>query len=323
MGYEHVAEVKESTRYRGTKKAVVEALAHHINTERSKHGDCKVWPGVERLMAVAGLSRSTVQRRLDELIAEENPVVELLKLGTGRESSEYFIHLDRLGGCPTDTGVTGTRQGYQEDTSGVSKRGEGVSERHPKRGIGIGNGISEKKSGKSFSLSSGVDSLLEPDKPKTNPQTSGTTVPEPQSGTSRPETHRGFVPQERPPVPPSPRPEIPSKDLWCDKWTKERRDYYFKERYPDKRIRLGWKLVTLFEKYAEKPGKLEDFLSLLDGGYGADSIGQTIIWVATDSDGHWEFHNSKHFCKESVYPVVAEQYKAWLKKHKRAKKAAA
>ena len=34
-------------------------------------------------------------------------------------------------------------------------------------------------------------------KTRSTPHTSGTTVPEPQSGTSRPETHGGFVPQER------------------------------------------------------------------------------------------------------------------------------
>ena len=41
-------------------------------------------------------------------------------------------------------------------------------------------------------------------KAKTTPHTSGTAVPEPQPGTSRPETHGGFVSQERPRVPPPP-----------------------------------------------------------------------------------------------------------------------
>jgi hypothetical protein len=320
MGYEHVAEVKESTRYRGSKKAVVEALAHHINTERSKDGDCKVWPGVERLMVVAGLSRSTVQRRLDELIAEENPVVELLKLGSGRESSEYFIHMDRLGERQTDTGVPGTRQGYQEATSGVSERGEGVSERHPKRRIGIGNGITEENAGKSLSLSSGVDSLLEPDKPKTNPQTSGTTVPEPQSGTSRPETHGDFVPQERPPVPPSPRKAEPV-DIWTV-WTKEARKAYF-ELWPEAE-RKAYQLETLFAVHnPDKTSKAADFQRLLDGGADAKVVAKVMAWAAEQSKGHWQFHNSKHFCKDSVYPVVEQQYLAWNKKKSRAKKAAA
>jgi hypothetical protein len=282
MGYEHVAEVKESARYRGTKKAVVEALAHHINTQRSKDGDCKVWPGVERLMAIAGLSRSTVQRKLDELIAEENPVVELLKLGSGRESSAYFIHMDRLGGCLADTGVSGTRQGYQDDASGVSERGEGVSDRHPKRGSRIGNEISEENAGTSINLSSGVDFLLEPDKPKANPHTPWTTVPEPQSGTSRPETHGGFVPQERPQIPPSPRKESP--DFVWTKMTKDSRRTYFAQ-FPEEG-RRAYKMETLFAAMTAKPSKAEDFQKLIESGMDIQTIANVMDWAVNKSNGH-------------------------------------
>jgi hypothetical protein len=49
-------------------------------------------------------------------------------------------------------------------------------------------------------------------------------------------------------------------------------------------------------------------------------IGEVIVWSAEHSDGHWEFHNSKHFCKDTVYPVVKQQYQAWAKKKRRGAK---
>jgi hypothetical protein len=323
MGYEHVEMVLESKRYRGPTKAVLVALAHHINAKRyqERGGWDEVWPGYARLQAISGWSRAVVKREIDRLM--KDGVVSVKEYGKGTESTKYIIHIDRVSAVAETLGSEQPQVGSDEPQAGVTENPGVGSERPPKRGIGSGELNLEENAGKSLSLSPAGQEGLSSSNPKTNPQTSGTTVPEPRSGTSRPETHGGFVPQERPSVPPSPRPEIPSKDLWSDKWTKAQRDDYFKGRYSDKRTRLGWKLVTLFESYTEKPGKLEDFLSLLDGGYGADSIGQTIIWVMTASDGHWEFHNSKHFCKDSVYPVVAEQYKAWSKKQKKAKKMAA
>jgi hypothetical protein len=169
----------------------------------------------------------------------------------------------------------------------------------PKRGIGSGELNPEKESGNSLSLSPAGDYLLETLKPKTNPQTSGTTVPEPQSGTSRPETHGGFVPQERPQVPPSPRKESP-EFIWT-KMTEDTRKAYF-EQFPEEG-RRAYKLETVFAAMTGKPSKAEDFQKLIDSGVNPPAIGHVMDWVVNKSDGHWEFHNSKHFCKDSVYPV--------------------
>jgi len=193
------------------------------------------------------------------------------------------------------------------------------SERPPKRGIGIEELNLEDKSGKSIYLSSG-DSLIKEHSSKTtsSPQPSGTTVPEPQSGTSRPETHGGFVPQGHPTVPSAPQKENP-RTVWTV-WNKDQRNAYF-ETFPESE-RKGQKLETIFAAMTEKPSNYQDFLTLIAKGNDPKVIGETLIW-AVQKSGHWEFHNSKHFCKDSVYSVVEQQYLAWYKKNRRAKKAAA
>jgi hypothetical protein len=96
MGYEHVNQVLESERYHGATKAVLVALAHHINSKRAEKGDTEIWPGKSRLQKVAGWKETTVEKALGQLIADG--VVTVKSLGVGRESTHYLIHLDKLGG---------------------------------------------------------------------------------------------------------------------------------------------------------------------------------------------------------------------------------
>src|SRR5262249_18492056 len=158
-----------------------------------------------------------IERAIKQLV--KDGVLEIVKLGVGSETTRYAVRMDKFSRtkilAAEELGGTeaGPLVGREEAQAGGSEDPGVGRETASKRGIGIGELNPEDKPGKSFSLSSGVDSPLEPDKPKANPQTSGTTVPEPRSGTSRPETHGGFVPQECPPVPPSPRKENP-RDIW-------------------------------------------------------------------------------------------------------------
>jgi hypothetical protein len=92
MGFEHVDQVLESDRYKGPTKAVLTALAHHMNEKRNKN---EVWPGKSRLSAVSGWKETTVEKALDQLIADG--VVEVKSPGVGRESTHYLIHLDKMG----------------------------------------------------------------------------------------------------------------------------------------------------------------------------------------------------------------------------------
>jgi hypothetical protein len=96
MGFEHVDQVLESERYTGPTKAVLVALAHHINSKRAEKGDTEIWPGKSRLEAVSGWKETAVEKALDQLIADG--VVVVKSLGVGRESTHYLIHLDMLGG---------------------------------------------------------------------------------------------------------------------------------------------------------------------------------------------------------------------------------
>jgi hypothetical protein len=98
MGYEHVELALESTRYKGVEKAVIVALCDFINNERAKEGDTVVWPGMKTLCRITGWSKSPVQRAIDNIVAGDNPAIEIVTVGKGQESTRYRVHLDRLGG---------------------------------------------------------------------------------------------------------------------------------------------------------------------------------------------------------------------------------
>ena len=98
MGYEHVDAALESDRYDGVKKAVVVALCKFINAKRAERGDTEVWPGLKTLCRTAGWGRRAVQRAIDALAADKNPIVEIKAQGNGTETTHYIVHLDRLGG---------------------------------------------------------------------------------------------------------------------------------------------------------------------------------------------------------------------------------
>jgi hypothetical protein len=322
MGYEHVEKVLESGRYHGVAKAVLIALVHHINAKRAEKGNTEVWPGKGRLEFLSGWKETAVEKAVAKLVSDG--VVEITKLGVGSETTHYFIHLDKLSG--TEIEAMREKRGLRSDLPDGRKTADGgVSEgpvvgreATPKRGIGSGELKPEKKSGNSFSLSSGENFLLEPDEPKSNPQTSGTPSPNPSQEHTCPGPVGPF-PAELPPILPSPRKES-AEFIWTE-MTKATRKAYF-EQFPEEG-RRAYKLETLFSAVTGKPSKAEDFQKLIDSGVNPPTIGDVIDWVVNKSDGHWEFHNSKHFCKDSVYPVVEEQYRTWAKKHKKAKKVAA
>src|SRR5437879_6016968 len=110
MGWEHVELALESTRYVRVEKMIVVVLCHFINKKRAANGDTVVWPGMKTLIRMTGWTKSPVQRAIDNLVADKNPVVEIVSVGVGSESTHYRIHLDRLGGGAELTGVVAESQ---------------------------------------------------------------------------------------------------------------------------------------------------------------------------------------------------------------------
>ena len=319
MGYEHVEMVLESGRYHGVAKAVLIALVHHINAKRAEKGNTEVWPGKGRLEFLSGWKETAVEKAVANLVADG--VVEITKLGVGSDTTHYFIHLDKLSETENEVmrAKHGSRDGLpdgREATDGGVSDGPGVGrEATPKRGIGSGELNLETKSRSSLFLSSAANSFFETDKPKTNPKTSGTPSPNPSQEHTCPGPVGSF-PAEQPPVPPSPRKENP-KTIW-GMWTVEQRRVYF-DQFPEAERRL-LQLESLFAAITDKTSKAADFQQLLDAGHKAGHVADVFCWAVQES-GFWEFHNSKHFCKNEVYSEVESQYNAWVKKQKKAKAA--
>ncbi len=110
MGWQEVQSVIESPLLKGPEKAVLVALAHHINHRRFvESGNTEVWPAYPTLMIYAGLSESAVQQALKSLIAKG--VVTKTFQGVGRRSSRYTIDISRVGSPTTQEDSPGLAEG--------------------------------------------------------------------------------------------------------------------------------------------------------------------------------------------------------------------
>jgi hypothetical protein len=296
MGWEHVELALESTRYGGVEKMVVVVLCHFINMKRAANGDTVVWPGMKTLVRMTGWTKSPVQRAIDNLVADKNAVVEIVSVGAGSESTRYRIHLDRLGGSGELPGVVAeSHNGSSSEVPGGSGEPSGViAESYPNHELELGR---EKKEENQEERKENVSSSSLPHSSLlTNPN-----QPQPRPTLSTPQDSAA----------PSP---LSPKTIWED-WTREQRDAHFSI-FPEQE-RKARKIETIFSWLTRKPSSWKDFNSLMtsldvDGPY----IYRVIIWAVRES-GHWQFHNSKHFCKRTVWPVVAQQYDEWQEKKDR------
>jgi hypothetical protein len=296
MGWEHVELALESTRYVGVEKMAVVVLCHFINKKRAANGDTVVWPGMKTLIRMTGWTKSPVQRAIDKLVADKDPVVEIVSVGVGSESTHYRIHLDRLGSGGELTGVVAESQhgSGSEVPTGSGEPSGVVAESYPNHEVELGTKKKEDNQDErkeNVYPSSDVHSSL-----RTNPKQH-----QPRPTLSTPED----------PAAPSP---ISPKTVWED-WTREQRDALFSN-FPEGE-RSARKLETLFSFLTGKPSSWKDFNFLMTSlDIAGPYIGSVIVWAVKES-GHWEFHNSKHFCKSTVWPVLAQQYDQWKEKKDR------
>jgi hypothetical protein len=203
MSYKHVAMAIDSPRYKGVQKAVVIALCSHLNGERIKNNaDFEVYPGLKALCRESGWSRAPVQRAIDELCADANPVVEILSVGVGSESTHYLIHPDRLV-------VAERHQGSGGELPGV------VSERHPNLEVKLERSVEEKLQAAAAGAASSINSFPAPAQRPNPEDTSGTSSPNPNQDSVR---GPGVMTQRpdashRPQVPPPPAPFVDDDEL--------------------------------------------------------------------------------------------------------------
>jgi hypothetical protein len=85
----------KSNCYKGPVKAVLYAMASHINQERwEKSGDTEVWAGYKRLMLESGYSKRVVIRCIKRLVADD--IVMVMSTGSGKATSHYKLYLGKL-----------------------------------------------------------------------------------------------------------------------------------------------------------------------------------------------------------------------------------
>jgi len=116
MGWQEVALIIESPLFKGPEKAVLIALAHHINHDRFiASGDTEVWPAYPTLVEYSGWSESTVQRTLIKL--EADGIIKCTFKGVGKQSSRYTIEMTRVVTEPTqDVGQTWSTPGSESES---------------------------------------------------------------------------------------------------------------------------------------------------------------------------------------------------------------
>jgi hypothetical protein len=204
MSYKHVAMAIDSPRYEGVQKAVVIALCHHLNAERIKNNaDFEVYPGLKTLCMETGWKKTAVQQAIDNLTSDTNPVVEILSVGVGSETTHYLIHPDRLVVCKTVLGGAGDGKRGVRDVPGV------VCETHPNLEVKLERSVEEKLQPAGSAAAGAASSI------KSLPATAQSPNPEDTSGTSSPNPNQDSVlgpgvmiqrpdASHRPQVPPPP-----------------------------------------------------------------------------------------------------------------------
>jgi hypothetical protein len=194
VSFEHVKLVIHSTRYTGVDKAVCIALADHIGADKADLGDFEVWPGIPTLCKLSGWQSTAVQKSLTRLTTEKDGFVEELSQGDGRRSTRYWLHFDRLNGCPpvasgSPAGDSPTSSGVTRDvTMTDARRNPGLRPTAPRVTQDVieqrTEAEQEKKNGNDHSAGIRQQSL----------QTSSSTATATNSGLC-PEPHRGFSPR--------------------------------------------------------------------------------------------------------------------------------
>lgn len=100
-------------------RMVLTVMVDHANSEGV------AWPSVETIASMSGVSEATARRALRKLV-QHGWLTLLGGAGGGRTTARYRVNLH---GCPLDTPVSGTTQGCQAATPGVS---EGVPRGAPR-----------------------------------------------------------------------------------------------------------------------------------------------------------------------------------------------
>jgi hypothetical protein len=154
---------------------------------------------------------------------------------------------------------------------------------------------------------------------KQNAKPQGTSSPEPQA--AKPQG----TPSPEPPAsdynpPNSAGLSAPTARQFVVDWNPEQRSECLSH-FPEK-DRPAITLRYEFENVTGNESLKEDFAALLrreeiqnPNQSSAKYISRVMRWAVNDSD-YWEFHNSKHFCSESVWSEVRRQYEQSKQKSK-------
>jgi hypothetical protein len=125
VSFKHLHLVVEYSTTKGPDRAIMLVLAHRAN----EAGEC--WPGLDKLAKDAGLSRSTVIRRLPVIVSAGELVIQRQSHTVQTRGGRQAANLYRVT-CHEAEG--GSTQTPPADTKGVAESFEGGSRVTPKGG---------------------------------------------------------------------------------------------------------------------------------------------------------------------------------------------